>query len=115
MKFSVSKLPIKITPCPIAEAVVELRFEPTIPPEVVPSLMLAEFIGSFPEFERLPINDMPQFFRDSDPNLRFAPLNALSKDKTRLQFGPRSLAIISFEPYLGWTAYSTIIDDVLKR
>ena len=55
MKLPTIKLPKKITPCPILEAVVELRFDPSVEEGVVTGLVFSQMKGKFPKLERLPL------------------------------------------------------------
>jgi uncharacterized protein (TIGR04255 family) len=112
MKFDIGKVPKKITPCPIEEAVIELRFESDLPAEVIPGLLFNEFKADFPNIEKLGMLEMPSFIRDTDPNLRFAPLHSLNKDNLRLQIGPRSLSLACSREYIGWTKFNEIIQRV---
>ena len=67
------QIPKKITPCPILEAIVEIRFEPEEPDDAIFGIIYNQFKKSFPEIEKLPILQIPDQFRSKDPNLIYKP------------------------------------------
>lgn len=122
MQFKATKIPKKISPCPIIEAVVELRFKPTsgTPKEAIPGILYNKLIGTdFSEFNKLPVTEIPEFVRESDPNLKYAALYA-SQHKNipslRFQFGPRSCSLVSGIDYTGWDVLyrelSKMVEDI---
>lgn len=110
MDFNKSKIPNKITPCPIAEAVVELRYEPSVPAEAIVGILFNAFKSDFPTLEKLPILELPSVIRDSDPNLKYAAHYRMRSKNFQLLIGPRSFAVINPKEYAGWTTYFSIIE-----
>ncbi len=112
MNFEIEKVPKKISPCPITEAVVELRFESKLPPEVIPGVVFSPLKSMFPKIEALPVMQLPPVIRDNDPNLKFSPQYKLSNNDFIFQIGPRCLSIVCPKDYKGWTRFSEQIDKV---
>lgn len=118
MKLSMNsvKLPKKIEPCPILEAIVELRFETQFPGDAIFGIIYKEFKGDYPKVEELPILQLPETVRSQDPNLRYKPYYKLSGGNNFLfQVGARALSLISLQPYAGWEIFSEKLSDLLKR
>lgn len=115
MNFELDKLPRKISPCPITEAVVELRFESKLPPEVIPGIAFGALHKMFPKMETLPIMQLPPAIRDNDPNLKFSPQYRLSNNDFIFQIGPRCFSVVCPREYKGWTKYSEQIEKVFDE
>ncbi len=110
------RLPKRISPCPIVEAVVELRFDSPFPHDAIFGVLYNEFKKDYPNVEELPILQLPEVVRKQDPNLKFKPYYKLSKDKKSIfQVGARLISLINLNPYDGWDNFSGRLDDVLKR
>lgn len=114
MNFEIEKLPKKISPCPITEAVVEMRFESKLPPEVIPGIAFNSLKGIFPKIETLPVMQLPPVIRDNDPNLKFSPQYKLSNSDFIFQIGPRCFSVVCPKEYKGWTKYSEQIDKAFE-
>lgn len=109
------KIPISIDPCPIIEAIVEIRMNAKIPGDAIFGLIYNEFKKDYPEIEKLPILQIPEHIRSADPNLKDKPCYKLLGEKTFIQVGPKVLSIVNVEQYLGWKTYSEKIYDLFKR
>lgn len=114
MNFEIEKLPKKISPCPITEAVVEMRFESKLPPEVIPGIAFNALKSTFPKIETLPVMQLPPVIRDNDPNLKFSPQYKLSNSDFIFQIGPRCFSVVCPKEYKGWTKYAEQIDKVFS-
>jgi uncharacterized protein (TIGR04255 family) len=109
-------LPKKIDPCPILQAIVELRFDSEFPHDAIFGIIYKEFKDDYPKVEELPILQLPEAVRSRDQNLRYKPFYKLSKDKTFLfQVGARVISLISLKPYAGWEKFFEKLHDILKR
>ena len=74
-------IPKKITPCPIIESILEIRFNTKIPSEAIFGMVYSRIQGRFfPNMEKLPILQIPDQLRSNDPNLMFRPTHKLYKD-----------------------------------
>lgn len=109
------KLPLKITPCPIIEALLEIRFTTIIHPNAVFGLFYQALKSDFPKVENLPILQIPDALRATDPNLKYKPLYKISNNDFVIQLGSDVFSINSFPNYVGWTRYSEQIFNVLHR
>lgn len=110
------RLPKKITPCPIIEAVVEIRFSSLIPPDAVFGIVYEGFKDVFPNKpSELPILQLPSQIRNSDPNLIYKPQYRFEDKNILLQIGPKSVSIVNTGEYIGWSAFSPKIRECCKR
>lgn len=114
MIFPEIQTPFKITPCPIYEAIVELRFESSLPEEVIAGLLYPGFKDKFPEIEKLPILELPPAIRNGDPNLIYSPHFRFKRKDMTVNVGPRVFSVACPHPYVGWTNYSAEIQDAFK-
>lgn len=89
------KLPRKISPCPIVDAVSEIRFETNIDNSAVFGIIYNVLRKDFQNVEKLDILQLPEHIRDNDEKLKFKPHYALvDKDKFyRVSIGPRVLSV----------------------
>lgn len=108
-------LPDKIEVCPIIDTVVEIRFSTEVNPIAVFGIIFNEFKKEYPHVEKLPILQIPDQLRDSDPNFRFKPHYKIHDGKFVVQIGPDVLTISSPMPYIGWDSYSQHIIKFYKR
>ncbi len=113
---SVIKLPQKITPCPIKEAIVEIRFESETPNDAVFGIFYQQFKADYSTVEELPILQLPEFVRKQNETLQHQPHYKLSSnDGFLFQVGPRVVSLISVDPYSGWGVFYGRLKDIVKR
>lgn len=117
MKFEGIKIPKKITPCPIIEAIIELRFEDlTFPIEIFLGGIFEKLKGKNPNKpDKLPVLELPSVIRENDPNLRFAPHYKIKFQDYLLQIGPRTLSIACPKEYTGWSRFYPTIEEVFDE
>lgn len=116
LNLEIVKLPKKIDPCPIIEAIVELRFNSPFPHDAIFGIIYKEFKDDYPTVEELPILQLPESVRRQDPNLSYKPYYKLSKnDKFLFQVGARVISLISLNPYAGWNKFYEELKDMLQR
>ena len=107
-------LPKKITPDPIIQAVIEIRFEPKVQSDAVLHFVSESRIvkDCFGASQELPIYQLPSPVRNSEPGLRYSPYFHLEGkggyQGYLLQVGPRAISLVSNEPYKG-------SDDFLEK
>lgn len=94
--------PTKITPDPIIDAVVELRFDSSVPADAILGMLFAQVKPKYKDFKKLPIADFPEEIRVNDPNLRFNPYYQCEVDSYRLNIGPRVISLANTGSYAGW-------------
>lgn len=114
MIFPVIDTPVKITPCPIYEAIVELRFESSLPEEVIPGLLYPAFKDKYPTIEKMPILELPPAIRDGDPNLIYSPHFRFKRQNMIVNVGPRVFSVACPHPYVGWEEYFAEIQEAFK-
>lgn len=111
--------PKRISPCPIIEAVVEIRFESDSPPEVIIGMLYQSFAPKFTKVDRLPILQLPEAIRLSDPNLVFQPYYRLTSKNFAFQFGAKVITLNNSGTYVGWDIYYAklveTITEVVKK
>lgn len=109
------RIPKKIYPCPIIEAIVELRFESKIPAEAVFGVVYDKFKTEYKKVEKLPILQLPEKVRTEDPSFRFQPHYKLVDENYILQIGPNVLSLVNINKYNGWNSFSTKIKNTFIK
>lgn len=99
------KLPKKIDPCPIVEAIVEIRFDSTLPGDAIFGVIYNQFKEDYTKYTKLPILQLPEAIRSKDPNLIFKPHYKMQKDNFLLQIGPKVFSIVNINEYCGWDSF----------
>ena len=110
-----NKLPKKISPCPIKEAIFEMRFDSELPEDAIFGFIYSKFRAEYSKFETLPILQLPQVVRAQDPNLIYAPHYRLSNENTIIQIGPKLFSIANIGEYIGWNSFSMLIQETQKK
>lgn len=111
----IKNLPKKIDPCPIAEAIIELRFDTKLPKETLIGIIYPKFKDKYPNFNSLPITQLPVDFIESQPNLKYAPYYKLDNKDFIFQVGPRSFSIVCPKEYKGWPLFFQEIKWIFKQ
>lgn len=109
------KLPLTISPCPIAETVVELRFETDTPEEAVFGTVYHALKKDFPKSSPLPMAAVPPEVRRADPNLIHQPLHRLIGDNLTILIGPQAVTVGTVGEYPGWAAAAERFRDTFMR
>lgn len=111
------KLPKTISPCPIIEAVVEIRFDSDMDTESIIGKLYNFFStnSSVVKFEKLPILQLPDTFLSSDPNLKFQPYYRIAVDNFVFQFGPKVMSLSNTGNYVGWDAFNSKLVDIFSK
>lgn len=109
-------IPKKISPCPIIEAVFEIKFETLIPSAAVLGLLYPQLSDQFQDINELPILQIPENIRTQNPNLKYQPSYQLSDgDKFRVQIGANIVTVSNVGEYVGWELFSEKIYFVLRH
>ena len=108
------KIPKKITPEPIIEAIVEVKFTPKVPADTILGLVYGQVSGKYKTVERLPILQLPDDVRSQDPNLRFQPLYRMYHESFIFQLGPMVLSV-AVRNYPGWALFEREIIDIYNH
>jgi len=110
------KVPDKIDPCPIIEALIEIRFDASIPPEAVFGVVYSKLKSEFPgKVDNLPILQLPHQVREFDAALKFSPWYKLQKEDLIVQIGPRVISFSNINEYKGWSNLFPIIRDLISK
>lgn len=111
-----TRLPTRITPCSIVNAVTEVRFQTDQSPTVVPGLVYSAVRDRFPKQAELGQAQIPDAARANLPELRYAPTVVMHGEHLSLHVGPRgfSLGMRSGE-YPGWSVYREMLTWVLAQ
>lgn len=112
--MTATKLPINISPCPISEAIVEIRYETDVPSEVVFGLIYDKFRREYPSTQKQPVLQIPEAIRTTDPQLMFLPEYKLMGSGFHLQLGQRSFSVANVGAYAGWKSFSSRIFDAFE-
>lgn len=108
----------RISPTPIVEAIVELRFTSDTSSSAI-ALALGKKLGdTFPEIKELPILNLPVELRNSDRNLRYTPTHRLEGKNYSINIGGSVLSLnftrTSDQDYIGWDDYRAKLEEVLE-
>ena len=110
------RLPVRIEPCPIVEAIFEARF---VGPEswaTLPGLLFAQVREKYTEQKNLPLAQVPEEFRRQDPALQHLPLMQFLSRDFLIQLGPRVVSLVTKpNAYPGWLAIREELDWVVQR
>ncbi len=109
------KLPISISPCPIIEAIFEIRFESYFPGDAIFGIVFNQFKDEFQNVEQLPILQLPAAIRNQDPNLKFSPHYKIKKDNFIIQIGPNVFSLTNIKEYCGWKVFSEKIFNTYNK
>jgi uncharacterized protein (TIGR04255 family) len=100
-----AKLPVRINPCPIVEAVLEIRFVTGQAWSVLPGLLYTQLRDRYQPPRELDLAKFPEVFRDKEPTLRYQPLVQYTNAAFSVQLGPRVVSLSTkINEYPGWTA-----------
>lgn len=110
------RLPSRIDPCPIVEAIFEARFVSPQPWATMPGLLFAQIRNRYPEQKSLPVSQMPEEMRRQDPNLIILPLMQFLSESFLIQLGPRVVSLVTKpNAYPGWQAIEKELKWLLER
>lgn len=110
-----NKLPKSIENCPIIDSLIEIRFKSKINHNAIFGIIYNSLRSDFHNVENLPILQIPEAIRMSDPNLKYKPLYRISNKDYVVQIGTDVLAIGAYPKYVGWNKFSKTIFDILDK
>lgn len=108
-------IPTKITPCPIVEAIAELRFVTNLPDDAVFGVIYNKFHDEFGKPENLPVLQLPEAIRSQDLNLKYAPHYKFHKGDYIMQVGPKVFSLANVKEYVGWDTFSDNIKETFEK
>lgn len=109
------KWPSSIAPCPIREAVAEVRFESNVPADAVFGIVYQTLKKDYPKVEELPIAALPSQMRNADKDLWFQPHYRLISSTSTVLVGPKTIAVGMHGEYPGWVSLSATMKNVLRE
>lgn len=112
------KLPSKLAKEPLIDAVFEIRFASAIPASnVLPGVLYAKLAGEGQSIsiDRLPISQLPEAVRNSDPGLQYAPLVLVSWGQFNIMIGDKTISVSCKPPYPGWKTFRGAIRRIIKE
>ena len=99
------RLPTKIDPCPIVEAILEIRFVTSESWRTLPGLLFAHIRDRYPEQKDLPLAQLPEEIRPREPSFTYQTLVQFLSHDFLIQFGPRVVGLATKpNQYPGWAA-----------
>ena len=115
MRNKQKTLPSSIQPCPIIDALVEIRFVTKVNPNAVFGLAYGALMHEYPgDISNLPIMQLPEAVRNSDPSFKFKPQYRLLSKDVIIQIGPEVLSISSSLPYVGWELFKSHVIQIIN-
>lgn len=112
---TLEKLPARITPCPILEAVMEIRFVTGQEWSVLPGLLYAQIGDHYPKIEKLAVSELPEEILRNDPALVYVPRLRFAGEGFVIQFGPRVISLLTRGEYPGWRRIKEELAWLLER
>lgn len=107
----------KISPCPIIESTIQINCTFTIDQDIVVgliySLLQNRQEGKVLQIEKLPILNLPEEIRKTDPNLRNKPCYKINYGEFYILIGLFGVALGVNPPYKGWKAFKEFSIDFL--
>jgi uncharacterized protein (TIGR04255 family) len=114
MRIDMNKIPLSISPDPIAEAIFELRFDASIPDDAVFGVLYGSFKDEYPEVEQLPVLQLPSVIRNQE-NLQYVPHYKLTSGNFVAQIGPKVFVMSCVGSYGGWGVFSEKIYNAYDK
>lgn len=109
------QLPVSIEKCPIIDALIELRFETKVNPSAVFGMIYNVLMDKYPgDITNLPILQLPEAVRNSDPTLKYKPLYRIVNKEVIIQIGPDVISISSVIPYIGWDRFKGHVFEIVQ-
>lgn len=106
--------PKKLKTKVLVDTIFEIRFTPSIDRNAVVGVINNSLKEDFPKLEALPVLQIPETIRSTDPNFKFKPYYKSIKDNAVVQIGPDVLTISSFPHYEGWDIFFSRITNILE-
>lgn len=107
------QLPTRLGKSPLVEAIFELRIGTELALSQILSGILYTSLNCT-NIEKLPPADIPEFVRNSDPNLKYAALSRLKWGQYHISVGDNSIGLSTGYPYPGWASFKSKIIELLN-
>lgn len=110
------RLPVRIDPCPIVEAIFELRFATREPWRTLPGILASHIREHYSEQKDLPLAKIPEEVRRQDPMLSHLPLMQFLGQDFLVQLGPSVISLATkTNAYPGWSVVENEIGWLMQR
>lgn len=109
------KLPQQISPCPIVEVTIEIKFSTKLPHNAIVGIVYNAFKDEFSNIESLPISQIPEEIRLNDPNFKFKVFHRFAGDIYSIQVGFDVITLHCNSPYSGWGNFFPEITNFIER
>lgn len=110
-----TKLPKKISPCPIIESTIELKFSPIVPQSAILGIVYTFFREKYPKIDNLPASQVSEDIKLRDPSFKYKAYNRLSNSKFSINVGYNVISLNCGSDYLGWTDFFEEIKYFLQK
>ena len=108
-------LPRRISPDPIVDSTVEIRFDPLIDRNAVFGVIYYALREQFPTVEPLPVTQIPEPLREADPFFAFRPQYRIYNERYQVLVGYNVLTISVLGTYPGWSEFFSTIQSVYAK
>ncbi|NMZ70971.1 TIGR04255 family protein [Pseudomonas peli] len=109
-----ARLPNRLGKSPLVDAIFEIRFDGEPLLSSILTGVLYSTLGCT-KVEKLPHADLPDFVRQSDPNLKYLILSRLTWGNYYIGIGDNVLTLSPMQPYPGWGKFREKINSVLHQ
>jgi uncharacterized protein (TIGR04255 family) len=99
-------LPYSISPCPLVDAIVEIRFDASVLPGAVFGMLYEKLSETFPKAIQLQVATIPEEMRRLNPALLYQPQFRLEGEQFVALIGPNMFAVGMLGEYPGWSTLS---------
>lgn len=121
LNFPNDRIPLRISLCPIIDAVLEIRYLPSIPLEVMIGMIYEKLQQrhkddssiQLGQLQRLPVNDIPIAVRNSDENLKNQPHYIVDYNGLSFRFAMNNVSMAIKGTYLGWDSFRKGVKDII--
>lgn len=109
-------LPKEITPCPIVDAILEIRFDSLVANQAILGILFNELKESDnSKILNLPISQLPENIRETDSALKFSPSHQFTINNYKIQIGFNVLVIGFPIPYSNWSSIFSELKKIIEK
>jgi uncharacterized protein (TIGR04255 family) len=110
-------LPTQITPCPIIESNIEIRFSSQLPGDAIIGIIysIIQPLYANCNLEQLPILQIPPEIRRQDPNLKDKPTHVIKTTEFNAHIGSSVLVIGIPGDYPGWVRMKNVVKNFIAQ
>lgn len=108
------RIPKSISPCPIKQSIVEIRFKTSFPADTISGIVHQSFSKEFPDRKALPVAEVPRQIILENPNLLEKPHYKYTQEPYTLQVGPKVFSLSVTDSYIGWKQFYKKIESCFE-